>query len=116
MYVSTGNGGGDCDEECGIIIGSVLGGVFGLMLIVVLIYYIHKQFQRQKALHDQVEFVKDFRRVEMLVTPYLDANPHVIEMGDHVIPKHLQEMIPGLTEKESRLAVSVVAKRRVELC
>jgi len=106
----------ECDETCGIIIGSTLGGVFGLILFGVLVYHIHKCIHKKRERHRQNETAKEIERVAMIVGPYIDTNPQILEMSDHIIPRHLRDVIPGLSERESHVAVCVIAKRRVELC
>lgn len=103
----------DDEEGNGIIIGTTIGGVLGLFLLGVLVYYIHKRIKNKK---ERLALNNELNRVDALIRPYIDLHPTILEMGDHMIPRYLQDNIPGLNDKDSHLAVFVVARRRVELC
>ncbi len=107
------------DKTVGIILGSVFGGIFGIMLIMICIFYIEHRIRiirnKQNEKKQQCEFEKNIARLELIVGPYIDKNPNILDMDDRKIPEHLQQNIDNLNENDAKFAINVIAKRRVKL-
>lgn len=115
---SSSGGSGDCDKTCSIIVGSVIGSVFGFFILVCVTCYVYKRVKERRKLaqYEKLKREQDdaIKKLEGRIGPYLDANPHILDMGDYKIPQYLQEVIPGLSQQDAILALNSVAKRRVE--
>lgn len=111
--VSYGNGGG-CDTTCQIVLGSVLGTVFiGAPLLYMLIRLIMKCSDENKKKQAEKEYRIEMERIDNLVTPFIQSNPHVLDMSDYTIPAYLQEQIPNLNAKDAQMSIHIIAKHRM---
>jgi hypothetical protein len=63
----------------------------------------------------RIEVRRSLERIEGIVGPFLDANPHVLDMSDRKIPAFLKENIPNLKDEDAEEALYVIAKRRLAI-
>ncbi len=107
-----------CDKTCGIIIGSVIGGIFGLVLIFILIFWVISKYYRHKMIKESEYRIQEMTRVDSILEKKLDDflnnNPQILDMNDCNIPDYLKENIPNLSDVESKNAINIIAKRRIQ--
>lgn len=96
-------------NETDIIIGSVIGGTFALIMFIsgcVVCYCVYKRRKQQTAEAIKVSNTKC--RIESM----LDGIPNIVDVSDRDIEQILKERHPDLTDYDLGTALRLVAQRR----
>lgn len=114
-----------CDFTIRITILSTILGVFGLAILLVTITCLCKIYRIRRRgstlgvqmvlpKKDEIDETK-LNELDSRIGAFLDENPAVWDMSDHKIPAYLQEHVTGLSDADAKLALELVARRRLTL-